>query len=197
MDTDNLLPLLEQAETLKLQGKHEEAIRFCQKILIMNLDCTEAYEEIGDNYISLGEYKKAKLALIQATRRNPKSANTHYLTGFMYSAQQNWKESAIHLERANELFPNHPEILRCLGWSIFNVGLKKKGICVLERALAIAPEDSFILCDLGVCYMNQRNFPRALTLFNKTLQIDPENLKAKECARITELFFSSEDMSLS
>lgn len=196
MDTDNLFPLLEQAETLKLQSKHKEAIRFCQKILIMDLDCTEAYEEIGDNYISLGEYKKASLALAQATRRNPKSANTHYLTGFMHSAQQNWKESVGHLEKANELFPNHPEILRCLGWSVFNMGLKKKGICILERALAIAPEDSFILCDLGVCYMNQRNFPRALSLFNKTLQLDPENLKAKECARIAELFSSSEDMSV-
>ena len=197
MDTDTLLPLLEQAETLKLQGKHKEAIRFCQKILIMNLDCTEAYEEIGDNYISLGEYKKAKLALVQAARRNPKSANVHYLTGFMFSAQQNWKESINHLEKSNELFPNHPEILRCLGWSIFNLGLKKKGICVLERALTIAPEDSFILCDLGVCHMNQRNFQRASSLFNKTLQIDPDNMKAKECARIVDLFSSNEDLSIS
>ena len=135
--------------------------------------------------------------MTQGLKLNSQSANAHYLTGFMHSTQQNWKESITHLEKANELFPNHPEILRCLGWSIFNMGLKKKGICVLERALAIAPEDSFILCDLGVCYMNQRNFPRALSLFNKTLQIDPDNLKAKECARIAELFSNSEDVSLS
>jgi tetratricopeptide (TPR) repeat protein len=192
METETLFPLLEQAETLKLQGQHEEAIRFCQKILLVDLECPEVYEEIGDNYISLGEYKKASVALKQALKRNSASANAHYLTGFMHSAQQDWKESANHLEKANELYPNHPEILRCLGWAIFNMGFKKKGICILERALTIAPEDSYILCDLGVCYMNQRNFQRALSLFRKTLLIDPENMKAKECARIAELF-SSED----
>lgn len=192
IDTETLLPLLEQAEALKLQGKHDEAIRFAQKILLLDLDCVEAYEEIGDNYISLAEYKKARLALNHAIKLNPLSANAHYLIGFMFSAQQNWKESVSHLERANELYANHPEILRCLGWAIFNTGFKKKGICILERALIIAPEDSYILCDLGICYMNQRNFQRALSLFKKTLTIDPGNMKAKECARIAELF-SSED----
>lgn len=195
METETLLPLLEQAETLKLQAKHEEAIRFCQKILLLDLDCAEAYEEIGDNYISLGEYRKAKIALDYVLKLKPQSANAHYLTGFMYSAQQNWKESISHLEKSNVLYPNHPEILRCLGWAIFNMGLKKRGIVVLERALNIAPEDSYILCDLGVCYMNQRNFQRALSLFRKTLAIDPENLKAKECARIAELFSANEGLA--
>jgi tetratricopeptide (TPR) repeat protein len=192
MESEILYPLLEKAEKLKLSGEHMEAIRFCQEILLQDLDVTEAYEEIGDNYISLGEYPKAVKALVHALKLNPMSANANYLIGFLHSTQQNWGEAVNFLEYANELFPNHPEILRCLGWAIFHNGFKKKGLFVLERALTISPEDSYILCDLGVCYMNQRNFPRALHLFQKTLNVDPDNLKARECMRIAELFADEE-----
>lgn len=190
MEVETLIPLLEQAEDMKLKGQHEDAIRFCQQIIFDNIDCHELYEEIGDNYISLGEHKKAKIALNHALKLNVQSANANYLLGFTYSAEQNWKESIYYLEKSNITRPNHPEILRCLGWAIFNSGYKKKGICVLERALVIAPEDSYVLCDLGVCYLNQRNFPRALQLFKKTLDLDPSNMKAKECMRIAKLFAS-------
>ena len=55
--------LLVHAEELKLQNKHRDAIGVCESIVSTDLECSEAYEEIGDNYISLREYPKAKIAL--------------------------------------------------------------------------------------------------------------------------------------
>jgi tetratricopeptide (TPR) repeat protein len=180
--------LLVQAEELKLQNLHDEAIEVCQSILVHDLECSEAYEEIGDNYISLREYSKAKSALERALKLSPRSANANYLYGFVFSALHKWNKSIEYLDKANDYQPNHPEVLRCLGWSIFNGGQRKKGIVVLERALTIAPHDAYILCDLGVCYMNERNFERAMELFERTLELDPGNVKAQECYKISELF---------
>ena len=42
--------LLLEVERKKLEGNHEEAVRICEKILNYDLDCLEAFEEIGDNY---------------------------------------------------------------------------------------------------------------------------------------------------
>ena len=181
-------PALVKAEELKLQSKHQEAINLCDQILVQDLSCAEAFEEIGDNYISLKKYDKAKKALEQALKLTPRSANANYLYGFVFSAQHQWDKALEYLEKANEYEPNHPEVLRCLGWAIFNGGQRKKGLLVLERALVIAPEDSYVLCDLGVCYMNERNFERSLELFKKTLNVDPDNMKAKECYKISEMF---------
>lgn len=180
--------LLGEAEKLKMAGEHLEAIRLCEKVLNYDLDLQLAYEEIGDNFLSMREYEKAEKALIQALRLNPTSANAHYLIGFAHSALGNWRESIEHLETAENLQPNHPEILRCLGWSIFHSGEKEQGLVLLERALNLSPNDPLILSDLGICYLNSKNFDRANELFRKVLEIEPDNDKVKECLYAVKFF---------
>lgn len=180
--------LLVTAEELKMQNKHREAIEICQQILVLDLTVVEAFEELGDNYISLKAFTKAKKALEQALAIDKRSANANYLYGFVWSALHEWENAVKYLELANEYQPNHPEVLRCLGWAYFCSGLRKKGLAILERALALAPQDSYVLCDLGICHLNDRSFERAMELFSKTLEVDPENIKARECLKIAQLF---------
>ncbi len=180
--------LIQEAEQLKMDGRHLEAIAQCEKILYSDLECTEAYEEIGDNYLSLREYDKAKKALTRAVKTNARSANANYLLGFMYSAVGDFKKSVKYLEIADGYEPNHPEILRCLGWSLYHDGQRQRGVVLLERALALSPQDSLILSDLGVCYLNSKKFDRAATLFRNVLEIEPNNEKAKECLNAVRFF---------
>ncbi len=184
-------PSLVRAEELKMKSQHREAIELCQQILLMDLTVVEAYEEIGDNYISLRAYSKAKKALEKALEINHRSANANYLYGFVFSALHDWEQAIKYLELANDYQANHPEVLRCLGWAFFCSGLRKKGLAILERALVLAPSDSYILCDLGICHLNDRSFGRAMDLFGRTLQVDPENVKAKECLKIAKMFAES------
>ncbi|MBT5016180.1 tetratricopeptide repeat protein [Candidatus Peregrinibacteria bacterium] len=183
--------LILEADRQKLEGNHEEAIKICNTILHHDLNCLEAFEELGDNYLSLREYSKAKKALERAISIDPNSANANYLLGFTHSALGNWKKSVGYLEMADELQANHPEILRCLGWSVFHFGQRKKGIILLERALTMSADDVLVMCDLAVCYMNDRNFARSINLLRHALAIDPQNQKAKECLE-TALFFERE-----
>ncbi len=187
--------LLDEADRKKTNGEHQEAIKICEKILFNDLNCIEAYEEIGDNYLSLREYPKAEKALKRALNLKPSSANANYLLGFVYSATGQFKESVDFLEKADQTQSNHPEILRCLGWSIFHLGQRKRGIIILERALTMAPRDCLIICDLGVCYLNDRVFDRSIHLFSKALEIEPQNEKARECLN-TAKFFANEYQKL-
>lgn len=180
--------LINEADQLKLKGRHEDAIKVCEKILLNDLNCVEAYEEIGDNYLSLKEFEKAERALKRAVGVDPASANANYLLGFTYSSLGEWEPSIEHLESADKIQPNHPEILRCLGWSFFHYGQKKKGIIVLERALNLAWDDCLIMCDLGVCYLNEKNFDRSIALFQKVLSLEPQNEKARECLKACQFF---------
>ncbi len=183
--------LIEEADKRKLNGQHDEAIQICESILHENLDCVEAYEEIGDNYLSLRKFDRAMKALKRAITLDPTSPNAHYLLGFTHSAMSNWSISVDHLETADYLQPNHPEILRCLGWSVFHTGNRKKGLILLERSLALSPNDPLVLCDLAICYLNDKNFDRSISLLHQALAIDPDNEKTKECLK-TALFFQTE-----
>lgn len=183
-----LHPLIEEADKKKNEGNYNEAIRICEKVLASDLSCVEAYEEIGDNYLSLRKYKEAEKALKQAVKLNRKGANANYLLGFVYSCTGEWESSVTLLETADASYPNHPEILRCLGWSMYHYGQKKRGLVLLERSLFLAPNDPLILNDLGVCYLNEKEFDRSAQLFKKTLQVEPENQKAKECLNAVRFF---------
>ncbi|KKQ67886.1 MAG: tetratricopeptide repeat protein [Candidatus Gracilibacteria bacterium] len=180
--------VIEKAEELKQAGEHEQAIKLCERVLMSDLECAEAYEEIGDNFLSLKEYFKAKKALEMAIKINPESANANYLIGFLYSCFGKWKTSIEYLEKADKVYQNHPEILRCLGWSMYHEGHKVKGIVLLERSLSLSPEDPLIMSDLGVIYMNEKNFEKAEKLFSKVVQIEPGNKKAEECLNAIRFF---------
>ena len=179
---------LKLADEKKLMGLFDEAIEICEGILCEDPHCTEALEEIGDNYLSMRQYDKAVAALGRALEINPMSANARYLMGFTFSAQSDWDHSIEELEMADQIEPNHPEILRCLGWSIFHSGRKKQGLIILERASYMAQEDSLILCDLGVCYLNDKQFDKAESIFRAVLELEPENDKARECLKACAYF---------
>lgn len=180
--------LLHEADQLKLQGKHDDAIALANKMLMMDLDYTEAYEELGDNFLSLRDYERAQKALERALDLNPASPNALYLMGFLHSSTGDFDRSIETLEMADKVQPHHPEILRCLGWSVFHGGERKKGLIILERAQAMAPSDTLIMCDLAVCYLNDRQFTRTIQLLEEALRIEPDNEKAKDCLETAKYF---------
>ena len=131
-NTEQLTDLILEADRQKMEGNHQDAIKTCERILVADLTFIEAYEEIGDNYISLKKYAKARKALEKALDLEPASANANYLLGFVNSAQKKWDEAIRLLEKADFLQPNHPEILRCLGWAMFQQGQRKRGIILIK-----------------------------------------------------------------
>ena len=176
--------VLQQVEMLKAEGRNEEAVKILESLLLEMPECIEAYEELGDNFLSLQQPEKAKKALRQALRLNPRSSNAHYLLGFLLSMQEDWVTSVEELSKADEISPNHPEILRCLGWAVYNANRRSQGISLLERSRNLSPFDPNILCDLGVCYMNSLQHQQAEKVFKKALELDPNSNQAKECLAV-------------
>jgi len=182
------IEFLEIAKSARLEGNYYEAIKICEEILVEDLGCADAYEEIGENYLLLKEFNKAKLALKKCYSLNPKNPNVNYLLGFLYSVLQNWERSVEMLEKANTYIPHHPEILRCLGWSLYHNKRKTQGLglAILERARQLAPKDILILCDLGLCYLTEKKLNESECRFKEAQILDPQNPKITECLNVIE-----------
>ena len=189
-----VIDMLAQAEDLKIKGEFEEAITILQKIVLHEPQCFEAFEELGDNFLSLKRFKESEKALREAIRLSKKSANAHYLLGFLLSQQQQWEASVKELQEADFQSPNHPEILRCLGWSYHNQNRKSaQGIALMERSQSLSPNDPNILCDLGVCYMNSKQHNRAQQVFRRVIEIAPHSDQAQECRNFLNILKHEED----
>lgn len=173
--------ILAQAETLRLDGRYAEAILLLEHVLAESPDDIEALEELADNELSLEHFDRAKIAASRALTLDPKSAAAHYVLGFVASQAEEWAFSAESLKTANALSPNHPEILRCLGWTLFHNGSEIQGMVTLERSLNLDPENPLALCDLGIICLKQKDPTKAKALLKRALDMDPLNTRAQEC----------------
>lgn len=180
------LARLEEAEQLKLMGRYKEALCMLEALLIEDPENVSALEEVADNELSLENFDRAEAAALEAIKLDNESYTGHYIVGFLHSVEGQWDPAIEHLKQANILRPNNAEILRCLGWGLFNSGQRAQGIVTLERALNLDQENSLTLCDLGVAYLQTRNFPKAKSLFDRAIEIDPENPKAIECIKAVQ-----------
>ena len=178
---DRAVQVLEEAERLKLNCQHEESIVLLEGLLARDPGNIAALEELADNELSLERYDRAITAAKQAVALDPESYMGHYILGFVLSLREDFATSYEELQVANRIKPNNPEILRCLGWVLFNTDKRVQGIVTLERALNLDQDNTLSLCDLGVCYLQVRNFKKAHTLFQRALALDPGNERAREC----------------
>jgi Flp pilus assembly protein TadD len=184
-DNGNLPPTilerLERAENLKLTGKHHDAIEILEQLVLEDPSNVAALEEIADNELSLERYARAEIAATQAVTLDISSYTGQYILGFIRSQEGKWEEALRRLKEANRLKSNNPEILRCLGWVLFKMAQRPQGIVTLERSLNLDSDNTLTLCDLGVAYLEMRNFQKARALFQRALDLDPQNPRAREC----------------
>ncbi|OGJ62617.1 hypothetical protein A3A67_02650 [Candidatus Peribacteria bacterium RIFCSPLOWO2_01_FULL_51_18] len=179
--TDNTAHLLARAERLKFEARHSEALEVLESLLGHDPENVTALEEVSDNELSLGNFDRAETAARRALKISPKSYTAHYIIGFIASHRENWEDSIRSLKTANSVEQNNPEILRCLGWALFNAGQKLEGTVTLERALNLEEQNPLILCDLGVVYLRGKNFSKSKALLRRALDLDPKNERAEEC----------------
>ena len=178
--------LLEKAEQLKFEARHAEAISILERILALDPENIAALEEVADNELSLGNFDRAETAAERVMAISKDSYTAYYIRGFIASHRKEWKRSIDDLKIANKLEQNNPEILRCLGWSLFNAGQTVQGTVTLERALNLEEQNPLILCDLGVVYLELKDFSKSKALLQRALDIDPKNVRAEECLRMVE-----------
>ncbi|MBA3837983.1 MAG: hypothetical protein C0499_10050 [Zymomonas sp.] len=80
------------------------------------------------------------------------------------------------IERAVELAPDEPVALNYLGYGLLeNRGDRARATRLLERALALRPDDGSILDSLGWCYFLTGDLPRALPLLERAAAQSPDN----------------------
>lgn len=178
--------LLERAEQLKLDGNHAEAIELLERMLRDDPENVAALEEVADNELNLEHFDRARAAAERALRLDPLSYTAHYILGYIQSQEDEWEPALLHLREANRLKANNPEILRCLGWALFQGGQRPQGVVTLERSLNIDRENVFTLCDLGVVHIELKNYRKAKALLLRALDLEPDNPRARECVAAVE-----------
>src|SRR5438309_1284913 len=99
------------ASALDSSGHHREATEWYVRSLKINPRFPQAYNNLGLNYASLGDFQRAIRALQKATDLDPKNARAFYNLGLIHLQSRHFEQAAQAFGHAHELSPGDSDPL--------------------------------------------------------------------------------------
>jgi serine/threonine protein kinase len=118
----------------------------------------------------------AKRALENAQKLAPNSPETLLALGYyQYWVLLDYESAKTTFERVTKMLPGSSEVSLALGRIARREGHWDKSIAYYEQALTLDPRDVVLLMDAAWTYNMLRQFPAALKLYDRALDITPDS----------------------
>ncbi|MFH1386532.1 MAG: tetratricopeptide repeat protein [bacterium] len=150
---------------LASQGKYDEAIRAYNMSLEIDRSNATAYYNKGFALKEQGEIKKAIDAYSEALKIDPSNIEVWHKKGLALLNQGKINEAVEAFNRGLQLEPSNLPVLIVLD----------KVIEGCQKALEIDPMDADKWYTLGLALTAQGRFTKAINVYNKVLEINPNN----------------------
>ena len=139
-----------QAWALHKAGKNGKALLKVERDLILNPDHAKGLALIGRIYEQRREYRRASEAYQQLIGFHPNSSLGHRMIGRIFELEKRWDKAINSYEFGLELNPRQHDVLNNLAL-LYAVrrGDPKKGLSLIERALALRPKTAEYLDTLA------------------------------------------------
>ncbi|HKZ96773.1 MAG TPA: tetratricopeptide repeat protein [Hyphomicrobiaceae bacterium] len=100
----------------------------------------------------------------------------YYARGTSYERLKNWPAAEVDLEKALALYPDQPLALNYLGYSWIDQGHNlKEGMNLIAKAVALKPDDGYIVDSLGWAHFRQGNFKEAVRYLERAVELKPDD----------------------
>ncbi len=86
---------------------------------------------------------------------------THYLAGLKRFGENQHEAAIVEYRRALELSPDWPEVLHALATACSKLGRHDEAIEVIQRVIALEPEDAFAYTSLSIFLQRKGLIPEA------------------------------------
>jgi serine/threonine protein kinase/cytochrome c-type biogenesis protein CcmH/NrfG len=174
--TDNTAwPVLREAA-----GSYERAVQLDPNFSIAWARLSRANAYLYFNYRERGARgDEAKRALENAQRLNPNSPETLLALGYyQFYILGDYEAAKTTFERVIGLLPGSSEVPMALASVARRQGNWDQSVAYFEQALALDPRNVELLIYLAETYGMLRQFPAALKLYDRMLDITPKDLSA-------------------
>jgi tetratricopeptide (TPR) repeat protein len=157
------------------QKKFGSAESFLLEALQKRPDAVAFYPLLAAVYEDQNRIGDAKLALERGFKLFPEDENILYYLGFIYDRGGEKALGHETMEKLLQLNPNNPNALNFVGYSLVEKGENlPRAQELLRRALALKPDDPFILDSYGWLHYRLGKHKDAMKYLEKAVALKPE-----------------------
>ena len=140
--------------------------------------CAQAELRLGP---PAGAYESARTAALRALAMERANADAQVALGtVLFLSDWNWIGARRCLERALEIDPDHTDAWLLYGRVLEALGDLANGLAAKQKALERNPSSPQVHLQIAHSYWNQRSYDRVIEWSERTLQLDPRHLLARE-----------------
>ncbi|WDC84205.1 tetratricopeptide repeat protein [Caloramator sp. mosi_1] len=160
---------------------HNELTRERAQEMIEKIEAVENYDKAVE-LIKLENYQEALKILIHLYENNPDNLDVIYYIAVCYRNLGLNEKALMYLY---ELYSKLevPEVNIEIGLNLASLGYYQEALRYFKDALKLKPNDSSIICNIGVCYLYLNETQKAKESFELALKIDKDDKIAKSGLR--------------
>jgi tetratricopeptide (TPR) repeat protein len=156
--------------------RNDEALPHFQQVIALNPKMTEAYLLLGLTLLQALRQEEAVAVFREGLQRNPGSADLHFNLGTAYDKMGRFDELVHEMEEAIRLDPKHADALNYLGYSYAERDMRlEEGVLLIQRALAVKPQNGYYLDSLAWAYYKMGRFQDALEEMKRAIAVVPDD----------------------
>lgn len=154
--------------------------RFVKKAqeYLTKIEAIESYDKAVD-LLKDGYPMEALKLLIPHIEQNPNNLDAKYFAAVAYRELQNYHKALYYLQELLQTLET-VEVLNEIGLNLAFLGYFNDAIEYFQRALKHRPQDSSIITNIGVCYLNLNDPTNAQKYFQLALQKNPNDEIARQ-----------------
>ncbi len=160
------------------EEKTAEAQRVVDQIGQQSLDDT-VFKEAFD-FIRLGQEQQGIQRIEEFLERHPDVWNGWFILGWAHRRLGDYASGRDAFDKAISLGGTSPDTLNELGICLMELGEHDASLKRLREALTIEPDNTKVMCNLGVVHLKMGNAGEAKRYFSSVLAYDPEDPVANE-----------------
>lgn len=171
---------IRKAINLNLLDRTDEAKELLDRLLQKNPTDLRIYDAVGTilrgrkRYGEAVEYYTRAIALIKKPEKH--HWTYWYARGTSYERLKQWPKAEADLKKAMQLSPDQPLVLNYLGYSWIDQSRNlKKGLSLIEKAVALKPDDGYIVDSLGWAHYRLGNYKEAVRFLERAVELRPED----------------------
>jgi Flp pilus assembly protein TadD len=172
---------LRRAIDLDALGRQDDAIGLLRQAAAAEPKAIGPELELGDILRDKKDFADAVSAYDEAIRRAaaaglPENWSMFYERGAALERSGQWHRAEGDLLHALKLKPDQPMVLNYLGYSWIDRGEHlKRGLKMIEKAVALRPDDGYIIDSLGWAHYRLGQYADAVRYLEKATELVPED----------------------